>query len=140
MGVELELGILYLTQTLGQSFFDSFEVETLYGRIRWLPDINSKNFHLRENARRMAINARIQGTAADLQKKAMIGVDAFLRRDHPEAHLLLTVHDELVLEVPEGELEEVATKVKNEMEGVEQLTVPLVVDVGHGPTWYEAKA
>ncbi len=116
------------------------KVETLYGRIRWLPDIDSKNFHLRENARRMAINARIQGTAADLQKKAMIGVDRFLRRDHPNAHLLLTVHDELVLEVPEGEIEAVAEKVKAEMEGVERLTVPLVVDVGHGPTWYEAKA
>ncbi len=129
----------YMDETL-ESAKSEGKVETLYGRIRWLPDINSRNFHLRENARRMAINARIQGTAADLQKRAMIGVDGFLRREHPEAHLLLTVHDELVLEVPEGELEEIGAKVKSAMEGVEQLTVPLVVDVGHGATWYDAKA
>ncbi len=115
------------------------KVETLYGRIRWLPDIRSKNFNLRENARRMAINARIQGTAADLQKKAMIAVDRRLRRDHPEAALLLTVHDELVLEAPEGEAKAVAAAAKEEMEGVERLAVPLVVDVGTGRTWYDAK-
>ncbi len=114
-------------------------VETLYGRIRWLPDIRSKNFNLRENARRMAINARIQGTAADLQKKAMIAVDRRLRSDHPEAALLLTVHDELVLEAPEGAAKAVAAAAKEEMEGVEKLEVPLVVDVGVGRTWYDAK-
>jgi DNA polymerase-1 len=129
----------YMDETL-ESAKKEGKVETLYGRIRWLPDINSRNFHLRENARRMAINARIQGTAADLQKKAMIGVDAFLRRDHPDAHLLLTVHDELVLEVPEDETDEVAARVKAEMEGVESLSVPLVVDVDSGKSWYDAKS
>src|SRR5688572_13576286 len=83
------------------------KVETLFGRVRYLPDIHSKNFALRENARRMAINARVQGTAADLQKKAMIAVDRALRAAHPRARLLLTVHDELVLEVPEAEVEAV---------------------------------
>jgi DNA polymerase-1 len=115
------------------------KVETLYGRVRWLPDVQSKNRALRENARRMAINARIQGTAADLLKLAMIAVDRRLRREHPGSRLLLTVHDELVLEVPEGQAEAVAALVKEEMEGVAQLQVPLVVDAGWGPSWYEAK-
>jgi len=88
----------------------------------------------------MAINARIQGTAADLLKLAMIAVDKRLQKEHPEVRLLLTVHDELVLEVPEGEVEAVAKIVKEEMEGVAQLAVPLVVDVGWGKSWYEAKA
>ncbi|MDX1501236.1 MAG: DNA polymerase I [Thermoanaerobaculia bacterium] len=114
-------------------------VETLYGRIRWLPDIRSRNYHLRENAKRMAINARIQGTAADLQKKAMIAVDRRLRRDHPGAKLLLTVHDELVLEVPEAEVEAVGRAVEREMEGVERLDAPLEVELGSGVTWYDAK-
>jgi len=116
------------------------KVETLYGRVRWLPDIQSKNRALRENAKRMAINARIQGTAADLLKKAMIAIDRRLRREHPDAHLLLTVHDELVFEVPEAEAEPVAKLVKEEMEGVAELAVPLVVDAGWGKSWYEAKA
>jgi DNA polymerase I len=116
------------------------KVETLYGRVRWLPDIQSKNRNLRENARRMAINARIQGTAADLLKKAMIAIDRRLCAEQPDARLLLTVHDELVLEVPEGKAEAVAALVKNEMEGVAALKVPLVVEVGWGRSWYEAKA
>jgi DNA polymerase-1 len=116
------------------------KVATLYGRVRWLPDIQSKNRALRENARRMAINARIQGTAADLLKKAMIAIDRRLRKEHPEARLLLTVHDELVFEVPEPQAEAVAKIVKQEMEGVASLAVPLVVDVGWGKSWYEAKA
>jgi len=116
------------------------KVATLSGRVRWLPDITSKNRILRESARRMAINARIQGTAADLLKKAMIAIDRRLRTEHPEARLLLTFHDELVVEVPESQAEPIAKIVKEEMEGVAQLKVPLVVDAGWGPSWYEAKA
>jgi DNA polymerase-1 len=116
------------------------KVETLYGRARWLPDIRSKNWNLRENAKRMAINARIQGTAADLLKLAMIAVDRRLRSEFPQASLLLTVHDELVLEVPEEEAEEVASLVRSEMEGVEKLDVPLVVEGGWGANWHDAKA
>jgi DNA polymerase-1 len=115
------------------------KVETLYGRVRWLPDIQSKNWNLRENARRMAINARIQGTAADLLKIAMIAIDCRLRAEFPDSHLLLTVHDELVFEVPEGDVEKVAAMVKKEMEGVASLAVPLEVEVGWGKSWYEAK-
>ncbi|MDP9122957.1 MAG: DNA polymerase, partial [Acidobacteriota bacterium] len=129
----------YVDETL-ESAERTGKVETLYGRIRWLPDIQSKNRNLRENARRMAINARIQGTAADLLKKAMVAVDCRLQASHPEARLLLTVHDELVLEVPAGEVEAVAGLVKAEMEGVASLDVPLLVEVGWGPSWYDAKA
>ncbi len=115
------------------------KVETLYGRVRYLPDINSPNWNLRENSRRVAINARIQGTAADLMKKAMIAVDCRLRADHPGSRLLLTVHDELVLEVPEADAGRVGELVKAQMEGVAELTVPLVADAAAGRSWYEAK-
>ena len=128
----------YMEETL-ESAEKEGKVETLYGRVRWLPDIRSKNWNLRENARRMAINARIQGTAADILKLAMIAVDRRLRDEQPGAHLLLTVHDELVLEVPEEQAEAVAGIVKAEMEGVADLKVPLVVDTGWGQSWYEAK-
>ncbi|MEO8502897.1 MAG: DNA polymerase I [Acidobacteriota bacterium] len=129
----------YMEDTLAQAQH-SGKVETLYGRVRYLPDIQSKNFNLRENARRMAINARIQGTAADLLKKAMIAVDRRLRAELPDARLLLTVHDELVLEAPTAAAEAVAELVRCEMVGVESLRVPLLVDVGWGANWHAAKA
>ena len=116
------------------------KVETLYGRIRWLPDINSRNFNLRENARRMAINARIQGTAADLLKLAMIAVDRRLREEFPDTRLLLTVHDELVLETPETDVDKVAAALAEEMEGVASLDVPLAVDAAWGSSWFDAKS
>ncbi len=128
----------YMRETLAQAERDG-GVETLYGRVRQLPEIKSANWNLRENARRMAINARIQGTAADLLKLAMIAVDRRLRAEHPEAALLLTVHDELVLEVPAGETQAVARLVEEEMTGVAELAVPLEVDTGWGATWYDAK-
>jgi DNA polymerase-1 len=116
------------------------KVETLFGRVRWLPEIASKNRNVRENARRMAINARIQGTAADLLKLAMIAVADRLAAAWPGARLLLTVHDELVLEVPADVAVAVGAEVRAAMEGVADLAVPLRVDVGSGPTWYAAKA
>jgi DNA polymerase I len=128
----------YMDDTLA-SAKEEGKVTTLYGRVRWLPDIRSKNWNVRGNAERMAINARIQGTAADLMKIAMIRVSDRLRDEAPEAQLLLTVHDELVLEVPAEDAETLSELVKEEMEGVCELDVPLVVDVGHGRTWYDAK-
>jgi DNA polymerase I len=128
----------YVDETLAAAERDG-RVATLYGRVRHFPDIQSKNYNLRENARRMAINARIQGTAADLLKKAMVAVARRLADEHPAARLLLTVHDELVLEVPRGEEDAVGALVKTEMEGVAELTAPLVVDVGWGESWYAAK-
>ena len=129
----------YMDATLA-SAEEEGKVETLYGRVRWLPEIRASTRNLRENAQRMAINARIQGTAADLLKMAMITLDDELRRQYPTSRLLLTVHDELVAEVPIGDLESVAALVRETMEGVEQLKVPLVVDVGSGATWFDAKA
>jgi DNA polymerase-1 len=128
----------YVDETLAAAERDG-KVSTLYGRVRHLPDIQSKNRMLRENARRMAINARIQGTAADLMKKAMIAVARRLADEAPDARRLLTVHDELVLEVPEAEIEPVGRLVQTEMEGVAELAAPLVVDLGSGRSWYEAK-
>jgi DNA polymerase-1 len=128
----------YIEETL-ESVRREGRVETLYGRARWLPDINAKNWNLRENAKRMAINARIQGTAADILKKAMVRVERRLLAERSRAALLLTVHDELVLEAPEAEVETVGAWVKEEMEGAERLDAPLQVDVGWGADWYEAK-
>jgi DNA polymerase-1 len=88
----------------------------------------------------VAINARIQGSAADLLKLAMIAVDRELRARHPRSRLLLTVHDELVLEAPVESAERVAALVRHEMEGAAKLSVPLVVETGIGPTWADAKA
>ncbi len=128
----------YMDDTLAAAA-ETGKVETLYGRVRWLPELKAKNYAVRENAKRMAINARIQGTAADLLKLAMIAVDRRLRAEHPEAGLLLTVHDELVLEVPAAEAAAAGELVRAEMTGIAELAVPLVADVGSGPTWYEAK-
>ena len=129
----------YTEETLADAT-EKLYVTTMYGRTRWLPDIKSRNYNLRENAKRMAINARIQGTAADLLKLAMIAVDERVRTECPEASLLLTVHDELVLEVPEPRAEELRGLVVSEMQGVAEMAVPLVVEAGLGRTWYDAKS
>jgi DNA polymerase-1 len=110
-------------------------VRTLLGRRRLLPDLQSRNRVLRQAAERMAVNTVIQGTAADLIKKAMLAVDAVLP---DEAKLILQVHDELVLEVPEALADAVAEQVRECMEGVLPLGVPLQVDVGRGANWREA--
>jgi DNA polymerase-1 len=128
----------YMDETLAMAERDG-RVETLFGRIRLLPELGSAHWNLRENARRVAINSRIQGTAADLLKLAMLAVDRRLEAEHPDARLLLTVHDEMVVEVPEGEVEAVGLLVRTEMEGAAKLDVPLVAEAGWGPTWYDAK-
>ncbi|HWC77348.1 MAG TPA: DNA polymerase, partial [Blastocatellia bacterium] len=114
-------------------------VRTIFGRIRPIPDINNRNHNLRARAEREAINAPIQGSAADLVKIAMIRVDERLKREGLGGRMILQVHDELLLEVPEKETEQTREVVKTEMEGVYPLAVPLVVDVGVGHNWVEAK-
>jgi DNA polymerase-1 len=114
-------------------------VRTLFGRIRPIPDIANKNPSLRARAEREAINAPVQGTAADLVKLAMIGVHRALRKNALKSRLLLQVHDELLLEVPEEEREIVPALVKTAMENVYHLSVPLLVEVGLGRNWMEAK-
>jgi DNA polymerase I len=113
-------------------------VSTLFGRRRYLPDINHKNRMIRGEAERMAVNTPIQGTAADLIKMAMIRIHDRLEWGSFEARMLLQVHDELVFEVPEEEGDRVALLVKEEMEGVHRLDVPLKVDVKNGYNWDEA--
>ena len=109
----------------------------LFGRKRPIPDMNSRNPNARNFAERTAVNTPLQGTAADLIKLAMIRIDRKLRG--MQTKMLLQVHDELVFEAPPEEVEAVRAMVKSEMEGVEQLDVPLVVDVGVGDNWRDAK-
>jgi DNA polymerase-1 len=114
------------------------QTSTLLGRIRILPDINSSNMMIRQAAERTAINTPIQGTAADLIKLAMIGMDMVLREKRLEATMILTVHDELVFEVPPQELDTITRLAKEMMEGIWQLKVPLKVNVACGRNWAEA--
>ena len=110
---------------------------TLFGRRRQIPDINSRNPGLRQFAERTAVNSPIQGTAADLIKLAMIRIHRKLRERKLESRMLLQVHDELVFEVPRQEMETMQALVKQEMESVVSLSVPLVVDMGVGQNWME---
>ncbi|MGH7700491.1 MAG: DNA polymerase I [Gemmatimonadales bacterium] len=114
-------------------------VETLFGRRRYLPEIRDKNFNIRAFAERTATNSPLQGSAADVIKIAMIRIHAGLRREGLRARMVLQVHDELVLEVPEAEVDHAKSLVKREMEGAASLTVPLVVSLGAGSNWVEAK-
>jgi DNA polymerase-1 len=112
---------------------------TIFGRRRQLPELASGNFRIRQMGERMAQNAPVQGSAADIFKLAMIELDRALDETESESRMLLTVHDEIVLEVPVGEVEAVKITVRETMESVCQLKVPLVVDLGFGPNWAEAK-
>ncbi len=114
-------------------------VETLFQRRRYLPEINSRNFNLRSFAERTAINTPIQGSAADIIKIAMIKMDKKLKESNMKATMLLQVHDELIFEAPEEELEQLEALVIQVMEGAVELSVPLKVDSNSGKSWYEAK-
>ena len=114
-------------------------VETLFGRRRYIPDIRDRNFNIRAFAERTSQNTPLQGSAADLIKRAMIAVHRRLRTERLEARLLLQVHDELVLEAPPEEIERVVALVREEMEGAAELNVPLVVGIGTGKNWLDAK-
>ncbi|MCI6227790.1 MAG: DNA polymerase I [Clostridiales bacterium] len=113
--------------------------QTLYGRRRYVPELKSSNFNVRSGAERITLNTPIQGTAADIIKLAMIRVENALKENYPEAKLLLQVHDELIVECPEGQAEAVAALVSREMEGVAQLKVPLTAEAHFGKSWYDAK-
>jgi DNA polymerase-1 len=113
-------------------------VETLFGRRLWVPEINSPNGMRRAGAERAAINAPMQGTAADLIKLAMIAVQGWLEKEGLQTKLIMQVHDELVLEVPENELDLVKRTLPQLMQGVASLDVPLLAEVGTGPNWESA--
>jgi DNA polymerase-1 len=114
---------------------DEQKVTTLFGRVRPIPDINSKNANLRGFAERTAVNTPLQGTAADLIKIAMIHLDREISQRGLASRMTLQVHDELVFEVPEAELEIMRALVREKMENVEKLTVPLLVEIGVGKNW-----
>ena len=113
-------------------------VETLFGRRLWVPEINSPNGQRRQGAERAAINAPMQGTAADLIKLAMIAVHRWLEEKKAGTQMIMQVHDELVLEVPDGELILIKQQLPQLMCGVAGLDVPLEVDLGAGPNWESA--
>lgn len=117
----------------------SGEIETLLGRVRHLPDINSGKFQLRSGAERIAKNTRLQGSAADLVKKAMIETSRWLCDNGFQSRLILQIHDELVYSVPENELQQVAPELKRIMETCVALNVPLVCDVSYGPNLADLK-
>ncbi|MCK4028432.1 DNA polymerase I [Streptococcus suis] len=132
-------GIKNYMETIVREARDKGFVETIYKRRRELPDINSRNFNVRNFAERTAINSPIQGSAADILKVAMINLDKAIEEAGLTARLLLQVHDEIVLEVPKAELETVKALVKETMESAIALSVPLIADENDGQTWYEAK-
>lgn len=127
----------YLAEVVEQARKDGY-TSTLFGRRRYLPELNSDNRVARENAERAALNAPIQGTAADIIKVAMIRVDRVLRDAALRSRVLLQVHDELVVEIAPGELDEVRGIIEREMDSAITLRVPLEVSAGSGANWDEA--
>lgn len=128
----------YMTTIVADAKRDGF-VTTLMNRRRYLPDITSSNFNLRSFAERTAMNTPIQGSAADIIKKAMIDMDAALEREGMQTRMLLQVHDELIFEAPPEELEKLMKLVPEVMEHAVKLIVPLKVDIANGATWYDTK-
>jgi DNA polymerase-1 len=112
---------------------------TMFGRRRYIPELTSSNFNIRQGAERIALNTPIQGSAADLIKMAMIQVDHALSAKYPEAKLLLQVHDELIVECPEDIADLVAQLVSQQMQQVAKLNVPLLAEAKWGKSWFEAK-
>ncbi|MEQ9847191.1 DNA polymerase I [Pectobacterium brasiliense] len=127
----------YMERTRQQAAEHGY-VSTLDGRRLYLPDIHSRNAMARKGAERAAINAPMQGTAADIIKKAMIAIDDWLQKDTPKVKMIMQVHDELVFEIHDSVIEESIIKIKALMEGCMQLNVPLQVDIGTGMNWDEA--
>ena len=109
-------------------------VETLFGRKRYIPEIYSTSPMVRNSAERAAINMPIQGSAADIMKLAMIDVEKYIKTE-PNTEVLLQVHDELIVETPEGQVDQIAQNMKKIMESAAKLDVPLIVDIESGPNW-----
>jgi DNA polymerase-1 len=110
-------------------------VETVFGRRLYLPEINARNAARRQYAERTAINAPMQGTAADIIKRAMIDIQHCLNKDYPDIKLIMQVHDELVFEIPEDKVEALKPEIISIMTHAADLTVPLLVDIGTGDNW-----
>jgi DNA polymerase-1 len=128
----------FIEQTLEQ-VRQTQSVRTLFGRVRPIPDITSRNANMRGFSERTAVNTPLQGTAADLIKLAMIRVARELREQKLRTRMVLQVHDELVLDVPAEEVDEVRERVRQAMEQVIELKVPIVAEVAVGPNWRDLK-
>ena len=114
-------------------------VTTMFQRRRYIPEISDKNYMMREFGKRAAMNAPIQGSAADLIKMAMIAIDKKMQEEQVRSRMILQIHDELIFDVPEDEVEQMMRIVKEGMQNVVKLKVPLVANASIGRTWYEAK-
>jgi DNA polymerase-1 len=128
-------GVANYMQRTRETARETGYVETVFGRRLWLPEINSSNGNRRQGAERAAINAPMQGTAADIIKFAMIAVHGWLASENLGSKLIMQVHDELVLEVPDDEIEIIKRELPKLMGDVAKLDVPLLVEVGAGPNW-----
>ena len=128
----------YMEDTVKYAKYNGY-VSTLFKRRRYIPELTQKNYAIRQFGERTAMNAPIQGTAADIIKKAMIDVYQAMQEKEVKSRLLLQVHDELIFEVPKEELETMIELVTKTMEDVVELQVPLKADYSYGPTWYDAK-
>jgi DNA polymerase-1 len=131
-------GVLTYMDTTKENAKANGFVETLMGRRLYLPDINARNGQLRQYAERTAINAPMQGTAADIIKTAMIRIENWLKTCPFDIKMIMQVHDELVFEVAEDQIEAVKPHIKELMESALELKVPLIVDIGQGKNWDEA--
>lgn len=128
----------YMDKTIENAKKDGF-VTTLFNRRRYIPELSAKNFNLRSFGERAAMNTPIQGSAADIIKMAMVKVHDALKKECPSARLILQIHDELIVEVPEKDSNLAAEVLKREMENAAKLSVPLIADVKIGKSWYETK-
>ena len=131
-------GVVKYREAMADKAREHGYVTTLFNRRRYIPEINSENNRIKADAERIAINTPIQGTAADLIKMAMINIHARLKNEEYKTRMLIQVHDELIFEVPEDEIDAMSELIKEEMEGVYKLDVPLKVDAGFGKNWDEA--
>jgi DNA polymerase I len=131
-------GVKAYMDRIREEAHDNGFVETVFGRRLYLPEINARNAQRRQYAERTAINAPMQGSAADIIKRAMISLDAWMCAHEPPMRIVMQVHDELVFEVSEGYVEEAKAVICEHMEGAAKLAVPLIVDVGTGHNWDEA--
>ena len=127
----------YMANTKAQAKKDMF-VETIMGRRLYLNEINAANGLRRQAAERAAINVPLQGSAADIIKKAMIDIDTFLNKEMPEVKMIMQVHDELIFEAPKNNAEEVLNLMKEMMEGAVKLDIPLIAEAAIGQNWNEA--
>ena len=128
----------YMDKTIKQAH-DKGYVKTLFGRIRTIPELNNANVIIKKQGERMALNAPIQGTSADIIKKAMIEIHAKIKKEKMQAKMILQVHDELVFDCPKNEEQKLKTLIREIMENTYKLDVPLKVDIEVGLDWYQAK-